>query len=126
MSESEYRAGIEKRFPLEEMGTRWQHYTELRDLFSDGVEVMKNSQRSFKTPKDVRMQGEMEAAVALINKRLEILAGFERKTVYSAELPTTLRAIEIERKRNQLLLKGKPDEKAQDSNLRRSEENPST
>jgi hypothetical protein len=125
MAESRYRSEIEKRFPLDGVGTRWEHYTELRDLFADGVEVMRNAQQSFKTPKDARMQFELEAAVSLINKRLEILSGFERKTVYSAKLPTTLRAIDIERKR-QLLLKGKPDEKAQDSNLSSDQENSST
>ena len=125
MSESDYRLEIERRFPLDEKGTRWEHYTELRDLFSDGVEVMKNAQQSFKTPKDARMQFELEAAVSLINKRLDILSGFERKTMYSAELPTALRAIDIERKK-QLLLKGKPDEKAEDSNLGSNQEDSST
>ena len=26
---------------LLEMGTRWQHYVELRDLFADGIEIIK-------------------------------------------------------------------------------------
>lgn len=125
MSESDYRLEIEKQYPLDGVGTRWQHYTELRDLFSDGVEVMKNAQRSFTTPKDARMQLELEAAVSLINKRLEILSGFERKTTYSAELPTVLRAIDIGRKK-QVLLKGKPDEKAENPNLGSNQEDSST
>jgi hypothetical protein len=105
MSESDYRTELEKMFPLDEVGTRFDHYSELREVFADGIEIMTNMRAEHRSAADVIKLAELKAAEKLIAKRLEVLSGYERKTVYNATLPSTIRQVEIERLRAKLLLK---------------------
>jgi len=109
MSESEYRSELEKQYPLDEVGSRFSHYSELREVFADGVEILKNLTSVHKSAADVIKLAELKVAEKLIAKRLEVLSGFERKMVYNATLPSTIRQVEIERLRSKLLLKGNVD-----------------
>lgn len=112
MSETEYRSELEKLYPLDETGTRFQHYSELRELFADGIEILTKCLPAHRSPGDDEKLKKLKAAEELIAKRLELLSGFERQTVWNAKLPSTLRAIEVERqnRKSQLLLKAKPDD----------------
>lgn len=107
---SEYRNELEKLYPLDELGTRFQHYSELREVFAEGIEILMNVSEIHKSSSDVIKLAELKSAEKMIAKRLEILSGYERKTVYSGTLPSALRQIEMERMRSKLLLKGNVDE----------------
>ena len=110
MSENEYRTDLEKLYPLDGLGSRFSHYNELKELFADGIEIMTNMRAEHRSASDAVKLAELKAAEKMISKRLEVLSGWERKTVYSGTLPTTIRQIEIDRLRNNLLLKGNVDE----------------
>ena len=110
MSESEYRSDLEKQYPLDEVGRRFDHYSELREVFADGIEIMTNMRAEHRSAADVIKLAELKSAEKLIAKRLEVLSGYEHKTVYNATLPLTIRQIEIERLRTKLLLEGDVDE----------------
>jgi hypothetical protein len=107
---ADYIDEIQKAYPLDGVGTRFQHYNELKELFMDGIEIVKNMQNHLVSDSDRERLKQMEAAVFLIEKRLELLAGYDRKIVYSGTLPTTLREIETNRLSKKLLLKGKSDD----------------
>jgi hypothetical protein len=109
MSESDYRTELEKMFPLDGVGTRFDHYSELREVFADGIEIMTNMRAEHRSAADVIKLAELKAAEKLIAKRLEVLSGYERKMVYNATLPSTIRQVEIERLRAKLLLEGNVD-----------------
>ena len=109
MSESDYRTELEKMFPLDGVGTRFDHYSELREVFADGIEIMTNRRAEHRSTADVIKLAELKAAEKLIAKRLEVLSGYEREMVYNATLPSTIRQVEIERLRAKLLLKGNVD-----------------
>jgi hypothetical protein len=113
---TDFRSRLEERFPLEGIGTRFEHYNELREVFADGIEVLTNMQAAHKTAGDEVKLNELKAAEKLITKRLEILSGFEQKTSYSSNLAVTCREIEIGRLKNKLLLKGKPDDAVDTTN----------
>ena len=84
---------------LMEEGTRYDHYVELREVFEDGIEVIRGlKERNHDTEADRRLQVKLAGAVEVINKRLEHLADFNTGTVYSASLPTELRRIEAQRR----------------------------
>ena len=99
MSESWYRSELENQYPLDEIGSRFSHYSELREVFAEGIEILKNLRPEHKSASDVIKLAELKAAERLIAKRLEILSGYERKTAYSAPLPSTIRQIEVDRLR---------------------------
>jgi hypothetical protein len=105
MSESDYRTKLEKMLPLDGLGTRFDHYSELREVFADGIEILTNMRPEHRSVADVIKLAELKAAEKLIAKRLEVLAGYERKMMYNAALPSTIRQVEIERQRAKLLLK---------------------
>jgi hypothetical protein len=62
------------KLDLMEMGTRWQHYAELRELFACGIEVIKTM--SFKSSGDDVMRVKLEGAVELIDIRINRLSDF--------------------------------------------------
>ena len=119
MSEADYRTELEKSFPLDGVGTRFEHYNELREVFAEGIEILTTTLSAHKSASDVIKLAELKAAEKMIVKRLEVLSGYERKTVYSGVLPSTVRQIEIERQRAKLLkgnVDADPTSTAKDSN----------
>jgi hypothetical protein len=110
MSESDYREELERQYPLDEVGSRFSHYSELREVFADGIEILTNLPAMHKSSADIIKLAELKAAEKLIAKRLEILSGFERKIAYHGTLPTIIRQIELARLRNKIALEGNVDE----------------
>lgn len=109
---SDYRTELEKRYPLDETGSRFQHYSELREVFADGIEIMTNMRAEHRSAADVIKLAELKAAEKLIARRLELLSGYEHKTTYNATLPSTIRGVEMDRQMAKLLLKGDVNENA--------------
>ena len=67
-----------KILSLDDAGTRYEHYRELRDLFADGVEVVKTAMtyQPDNTMNKRRLES-LQHAINEIDHRLEVLAGYE-------------------------------------------------
>ncbi len=103
---------------LEEVGTRYSHYMELKEVFMTGIEVIKGMNPNYLGDSDNATLVKLQGAVEVINKQLEFLSDYEKKTVFFAELPKTLRDIENARRRKfskrLLLTDGKHHEQAKE------------
>lgn len=84
---SEYRFEIRKRYPLDGVATRWDHYTELRDLFADGIIACQQELQYSNESQLLKTKlAELKAAVRLIEKRLDLLSGFDLQEHYGSDL----------------------------------------
>ena len=63
---------------LDEMGSRYLHYCELRDVFADGVVVMNNTLSYHKNAADIKRRDSLQCAVNEINNRLDNLSGIRK------------------------------------------------
>lgn len=85
------------------IGTRYDHYVELREVFALGSEVIGGLQaRGHDAEADRILKVKLDGAVEVINKRLSYLSNFEQLTVYSSPLATVTRVVELQRKAGNL------------------------
>jgi hypothetical protein len=87
---------------LTEVGTRYAHYCELRDIFADGVVVMNNALSYHKNAEDLKRRDSLQCAVNEINNRLDNLSGFEGATTYYGSLAREINAIPVPPMQKQL------------------------
>ena len=80
---------------LDEMGSRYSHYAELRDIFADGVVVMNNALSYHKNAEDIKRRDSLQCAVNEINNRLDTLSGFESSTAYYGSVARQVNAIPV-------------------------------
>ena len=80
---------------LDEMGSRYLHYCELRDVFADGVVVMNNALSYRKNAEDIKRRDSLQCAVNEINNRLDNLSGFESATAYYGLVARQVNAIPV-------------------------------
>jgi hypothetical protein len=80
---------------LDELGSRYSHYCELRDIFADGVVVMNNALNYHKNAEDLKRRDSLQCAVNEINNRLDNLSGFEGATAYYGSLAREVNAIPV-------------------------------
>ena len=73
-----------QRLDLLEVGTRWAHYSELRELFSVGIEILKHL--TVKYSSDQERQKKLENAVELIDGRISLLSDYTSNTTYGSKL----------------------------------------
>ena len=73
-----------KRLDLKELGTRWEHYSELRELFAIGIEILKHL--TVRSPSDRDKQRKLESAVEMIDGRINLLADYTFQTTYGSKL----------------------------------------
>jgi hypothetical protein len=90
---------------LDEMGSRYSHYAELRDIFADGVVVMNNALSYHKNAEDIKRRDSLQCAVNEINNRLDTLSGFESATAYYGSVARQVNAIPVP----PMLTEGKTD-----------------
>jgi hypothetical protein len=69
---------------LFQKGTRWEHYRELLDIFSSGVEVLKNIK--VKSLSDQAKAKKLQFAVEMIEGRLNYITDFSTKTALGSSL----------------------------------------
>ena len=67
-----------KILSLDDAGTRYEHYRELRDLFADGVEVVKTAMtyQPDNTMNKRRLES-LQHAINEIDHRIEVLSGYD-------------------------------------------------
>jgi hypothetical protein len=92
---------------LDELGSRYSHYCELRDIFADGVVVMNNALSYHKNTEDLKRRDSLQHAVNEINNRLDNLSGFEGATSYYGPLAREINSIPVPPMQKQL--KGEND-----------------
>src|ERR1700684_3237339 len=80
---------------LAELGSRYSHYCELRDIFADGVVVMNNALSYHKNTEDLKRRDSLQCAVNEINNRLNNLSGFEGATANYGSLAGEINAIPV-------------------------------
>lgn len=98
-----------ERLDLMETGTRYDHYMELRDVFTEGIEMLKQMSSMHKGVKEWEKQKTLEAAVRHIEGRIEYLADFQNQCY---ELGRTVDSIPKPTPTPQLLLSGATDGQA--------------
>ncbi len=110
---------------LRELGTRFIHIMELKEVFLQGIDII--DQMSMKSEGDRRTKAKLEIAVEMINKRLEYLSDFADLTHYGSPLAREVRSAGIHRIPAPLMLEVNNEPKqSQNINQPRNQENPST
>lgn len=85
MSDSDFRT-----LDLSEVGTRLEHYNELREVFMLAVEMIKGFHPSHRTPADDDQQNKYQNAVDAIQGRIDLLAKFPSGSGYGSSLQMTI------------------------------------
>jgi hypothetical protein len=76
------------RLDLLDIGTRWQHYSELRELFALGIEILKNL--PVKSSIDEHRRVKLEHAVEMIDGRLSLLSDYVHETTFGSRLRSSI------------------------------------
>jgi hypothetical protein len=84
---------VTAKLDLMELGTRYEHYMELRDAFDEGILMMQNALRIDDNKKTNERISNLKITVALIEARINYLADAETKLKNYGELARTIRAI---------------------------------
>lgn len=80
-----------QRLDLQETGTRWDHYSELRELFACGIEILKNL--NVKSTADAVKREKLEHAVEMLDGRIALLSDYARKTGWNSPDRYALREV---------------------------------
>jgi hypothetical protein len=99
------------RLDLEELGTRFNHYMELKEVFLLGIDVIDRMRPTYISDADRATRIKLTSAVEMINKRLDYLSDFSDKSI---SLAREVRAAGIHRPLQ--LMEVNPDAKPQDPN----------
>ena len=89
MSEYEGFTGLD----LNELGTRLDHYDELREIFLDGVEIMKNMNPAYVADGDAERQKSLQSAADEITKRINVLSGFIQESNWNGDFRNDIEAV---------------------------------
>jgi len=82
---------VGKRMNLQEIGTRYDHYMELREVFMDGIDVLTRMNQSFVSDADKAVKHKLTNAVEMITRRLDNLSDFADKTANYGDLARQVR-----------------------------------
>ena len=76
VTEEQLMAEERKGKSLQDVGTRYRHLTDLRDLWAEGVETLDSIKPAYKTESDTNLLKSLTTAVAMLDKQLEVLSGY--------------------------------------------------
>lgn len=118
---------VASKLNLMEMGTRYTHYMELKEVFLLGIDVIDRMNQSYVSDSDRKMRAELVTTVAMIEKRLAYLVSY---SVEASQFSDFGREIDrIQPHKTPQLTTGSPNVSSQanspqpqDSNRRRPEE----
>lgn len=85
------------KLDLQEVGTRYDHYMELRDAFATGIEVMVHALEIHKSVSDLQRLEKLKSTVELINSRVNYLADYDKKMAPYGDIAKEVKAIGIHR-----------------------------
>jgi predicted DNA-binding protein len=73
------------KLDLQELGTRYDHYMEMKEAFMLGIDVLDRMRPGYVSEADKALKAKLVTTVEVINKRLDYLSDFADKTgTYSA------------------------------------------
>ncbi len=61
---------------LQDVGTRYRHLTDLRDLWADGIETLSRIKPAYKTESDTNLLKSLTTAVVMLDRQVEVLTGY--------------------------------------------------
>jgi hypothetical protein len=67
-----------KIIDLDEVGTRYRHYSELREIFSEGVAILRNAEKLQSSEQSKKRIVSLQCAADEVDNRLGVLSGFEK------------------------------------------------
>jgi hypothetical protein len=70
---------VGEKIDLRQVGTRYDHYMELKEVFMLGIEVIDGMSPQYVSDGDRRTKAKLEIAVECIDRRLKHLADFDNK-----------------------------------------------
>jgi hypothetical protein len=82
---------MDRRLSLQEIGTRYTHYMELREVFMDGIDVLTRMNQNFISDADKIVKVKLQNAVDMITRRLDVLSDFADKTANYGDLARQIR-----------------------------------
>lgn len=80
-----------KKLNLNDKGTRYDHYQELREVFMDGIDVLNRMNQSFVSEHDKIVKVKLLNAVEMITRRMNNLSDFVDKTGLYSSLAREIR-----------------------------------
>ncbi len=86
-----------KILSLYDVGTRYDHYMELKEIFADGVEIVREALKFHRTIHDQNRLTSLQHAVDEIENRLNVLSGYKDKTTRWGLLAAQIDAIPVHR-----------------------------
>ena len=78
---------------LQEKGTRYDHYMELREVFMDGIDVLSRMNPSFVSEHDKGVKVKLQNAVEMITRRIDNLSDFADKTTSYSDLARQIKLV---------------------------------
>lgn len=63
---------------LEDVGTRYQHLTDLRDLWADGIQTLSNIKPQWRSEADTILRKNLELALEMLDKQFEVLSRYNQ------------------------------------------------
>jgi hypothetical protein len=82
------------KLDLNAVGTRYDHYMELKEVFMTGIEVIDGMLPAHRSEGDIATRAKLASAVDAIDRRLLYLSNYSEKIQYWESLPKALREIE--------------------------------
>lgn len=70
---------VGEKIDLRQVGTRYDHYMELKEVFMLGVEVINGMSPQYVSDGDRRTKAKLEIAIECIDRRLKFLSDFDNK-----------------------------------------------
>ncbi len=117
-------SGIASKPSLTQIGTRYDHYMELKEVFMEGVDVLNRMNPNFVGDEDKKLKVKLQDSVDMINRRIDVLSDFKQKTEYYGDLAKEVRSAGIYRAPQLGVINVEPEPK--DINRTSIAENPST
>lgn len=68
-----------KEQSLTDIGTRYQHLVDLRDVWQEGIEAVSRRLPAHRTSGDEDLLKSLHVCISLINKQLGIMSGYDKK-----------------------------------------------
>lgn len=92
---------VGRKLDLQELGTRYDHYMELKEVFMTGIEVIDGMIPAHRSEGDIATKKRLEAAVDAIDRRLLYLSDYTIETSPWSEFRKEINEVEIRRKSEQ-------------------------
>jgi hypothetical protein len=115
---------VASKLNLMEVGTRYSHYMELKEVFLLGIDVIDRMNQSFVNNSDKKLKEDLQTSVSCIEKRLAYLVNYSMEASQYSDFGREIDRIQPHR--TPLLTAGSSNDTSQnppqDSNPRRPEE----